>query len=149
MKLITVIGSAGFMGVMLAISSLIPFFYLAGPTAFEEWFAAYFVFFLAGVFITSLPAFGGSIALMRRSAKGSHEHRRWRNTLLGLAFVYGVTMAVHLPINISFWSFELSDAAITANLGLWSAAHLLRIAGALYASVNAFRAVAPSNEQLA
>lgn len=148
MKLITTIGSAGFLGVMLTIGSLIPFFYLAGPTAFEEWFAAYFVFLLAGVLITSLPAFGGSIALMRQSAKGSYERRRWRNTLLGLAFVYGVTTAVHLPINISFWSFELSDAAITANLGLWTAAHILRIAGALYASVNAFRAISQSNEQL-
>ena len=149
MKFITVAGSAGFFGVMLSIGTgLIPFFYLAGPNAFEEWFATYFVFFLSGVFITSVPAFIGSIALMRRSAKGSHERRLWRNTLLGLVVVYAVTMAVHLPLNIAFWSFELSDAAIVANLGWWSAAHVLRIAGALYASYNAFRAVSVSKEEL-
>lgn len=149
MKLLTVIGSAGFLGVMLSMGTgLIPFFYLAGPAAFEEWFATYFVFFLAGVFITSIPAFVGSIALMRRSAKGSPERRLWRNTLVGLAFVYGVTTAVHLPLNIAFWSFELSDAAIVANLGWWSAAHVLRVAGALYASYSAFRAVSVSKEQL-
>jgi len=51
-------------------------------------------------------------------------------------------------MNIAFWSFELSDAAIVANLGLWSAAHVLRVAGALYASYNAFRAVSLSKEQL-
>ena len=150
MKLITVIGSAGFLGVMLSMGTgLIPFFYLAGPAAFEEWFATYFVFFLAGVFITSIPAFVGSIALMRRSAKESSERRLWRNTLVGLAVVYGVTTAVHLPLNIAFWSFELSNAAIVANLGWWSAAHVLRIAGALYASYNAFRAVSIAKEQLA
>jgi hypothetical protein len=150
MKLVTVIGSAGFLGVMLSIGTgLIPFFYLAGPSAFEDWFATYFVFFLAGVFITSVPAFIGSIALMRRSAKGSHERRLWRNTLLGLVVVYAVTMAVHLPLNLSFWSFELTDAAIIANLGWWSAAHVLRVAGAGYASFSAFRAVTLSKEQTA
>lgn len=150
MKLITVIGSSGFLGVMLSIGTgLIPFFYLAGPSAFEEWFATYFVFFLAGVFITSVPAFIGSIALMRRSAKGSQERRLWRNTLLGLVVVYAVTMAVHLPLNLSFWSFELTDAAIIANLGWWSAAHVLRVAGAGYASYSAFRAVTLSKEQTA
>ncbi len=142
MKLVTVIGSAGFFGVMLSIGTgLVPFFYLAGPSAFEEWFATYFVFFLSGVFITSVPAFIGSITLMRRSTKESRQRRLWRNTLLGLVVVYGVTMAVHLPLNFSFWSFELTDAAIIANLGWWSAAHVLRIAGAGYASYNAFRAV--------
>jgi hypothetical protein len=150
MKLVTVIGSAGFLGVMLSIGTgLIPFFYLAGPSAFEDWFATYFVFFLAGVFITSVPAFIGSIALMRRSAKGSHERRLWRNTLLGLVVVYAVTMAVHLPLNLSFWSFELTDAAIIGNLGWWSAAHVLRVAGAGYASFSAFRAVTLSKEQTA
>ena len=149
MKLITLIGSAGFLGVMLSIGTgLIPFFYLAGPSAFEEWFATYFVFFLAGVFITSVPAFIGSITLMRRSAKGSQERQQWRNTLVGLVVVYAVTMAVHLPLNLSFWSFELTDAAIVANLGWWSAAHVLRVAGAGYASFSAFRAVTLSKEQL-
>ena len=148
MKLITLIGSAGFLGVMLSIGTgLIPFFYLAGPSAFEEWFATYFVFFLAGVFITSVPAFIGSITLMRRSAKGSQERQQWRNTLLGLVVVYAVTMAVHLPLNLSFWSFELTDAAIIANLGWWSAAHVLRVAGAGYASYSAFRAVTLPKEQ--
>lgn len=149
MKLITLIGSAGFLGVMLSIGTgLIPFFYLAGPSAFEEWFATYFVFFLAGVFITSVPAFIGSITLMRRSAKGSQVRQQWRNTLVGLVVVYAVTMAVHLPLNLSFWSFELTDAAIVANLGWWSAAHVLRVAGAGYASFSAFRAVTLSKEQL-
>ena len=149
MKLITLIGSAGFLGVMLSIGTgLIPFFYLAGPSAFEEWFATYFVFFLAGVFITSVPAFIGSITLMRRSAKGSQERQQWRNTLVGLVVVYAVTMAVHLPLNLSFWSCELTDAAIVANLGWWSAAHVLRVAGAGYASYSAFRAVTLSKEQL-
>jgi len=150
MKLITVIGSAGFLGVMLSIGTgLIPFFYLAGPSAFEEWFASYFVFFLGGVFITSVPAFIGSIRLMRGSDKGSQERRLWRNTLSGLVVVYGVTMAVHLPINLSFWSFELSDNAIIANLGLWSAAHVLRVLGAGFASYSAFRAVTLPKGQIA
>ncbi len=149
MKLVTVIGSAGFLGVMLSIGTgLVPFFYLAGPTAFEEWFSTYFVFLLTGVFITSVPAFIGSITLMRRSAKGSQQRRLWRNTLLGLVVVYGITTAIHLPLNISFWSLELSDAAIVANLGWWSAAHVLRIAGAGYASYSAFRAVTLSKEEL-
>ena len=148
MKLVTVIGSAGFFGVMLSIGTgLVPFFYLAGPSAFEEWFATYFVFFLTGVFITSVPAFIGSITLIRRSTKGSQERRLWRNTLLGLVVVYGVTMAVHLPLNFSFWSFELTDAAIIANLGWWSAAHVLRIAATAFASYSAFRAVTLSHQQ--
>lgn len=146
MKLVTVIGSAGFFGVMLSIGTgLVPFFYLAGPSAFEEWFATYFVFLLPGVLITSVPAFIGSITLMRRSAKGSRERRLWRNTLLGLVVVYGVTMAVHLPLNLSFWSLELTDAAIIANLGWRSAAHVLRIVGGGYASYNAFRAVSAAD----
>ena len=106
------------------------------------------MFLTIGVFVTSVPAFIGSIELMRRSAKGSNERRLWRNTLLGLVVVYAVTMAVHLPLNFAFSSFELSDAAIVANLGWWSAAHVLRIAGALYASYNAFRAVSVSKEEL-
>lgn len=150
MKLVTVLGTSGFFGVMLSIGTgLIPFFYLAGPSAFEEWFATYFVFFLAGVFITSVPAFIGSITLIRRSEKGSQERRLWRNTLLGLVVVYGVTMTVHLPLNISFWSFELSDAGVTANLGFWSAAHVLRVAGAAFAGYSAFRAITLSSQQTA
>lgn len=50
MKPITVIGSAAFLGVMLAIGfGLIPLFYLADRSAFEDWFADYFVFFLPAV----------------------------------------------------------------------------------------------------
>jgi len=142
MKLITVVGSAGFLGVMVSIGTgLVPFFYLAGPSAFEAWFATYFRYFLIGVLSTSVPAFVGSVALMRRSANGSHERRLWRNTLLGLVFVYAVTTAVHLPLNLALWSFGLSDEAIVTNLGWWSAAHVLRVAGAGFASYSAFRAV--------
>mgnify|MGYP000512220719 CR=1 FL=1 len=58
MKFITVAGSAGFFGVMLSIGTgLVPFFYLAGPSAFEEWFATYFVFFLSVVFNPSVAYF--------------------------------------------------------------------------------------------
>jgi hypothetical protein len=40
MKPTTVIGSAAFLGVMLAIGfGLVPFFYLTDPSAFEAWFA--------------------------------------------------------------------------------------------------------------
>ena len=142
MKFLAIAGSAGFFGVMLAIGAgLIPFFYLAGPSGFEEWFADYFVFFLPAVFLTSLPAFLSSLSLMRRSAKGSVERGVWRNTMLSVVFVYAVTMAIHLPLNISFWSMELSDDAIVQNLGFWSAAHVLRLAGTLSASYFAFKAV--------
>ena len=141
MKPITVIGSAAFLGVMLAIGfGLVPFFYLADPSIFEEWFADYFVFFLPAVFITSVPAFVGSITLMRRSPKGSQDRRQWRNTLLGLVSVYAVTTAVHLPLNIAFWSRDLSDEAIVTSLGFWTAAHVLRIAGAGFAAYSAFQA---------
>ena len=150
MKPITVIGSAAFLGVMLSIGlGLIPFFYLAEPSAFEEWFAAYFVFFLPAVFITSIPAFVGSITLMRRNAKGSQEWRQWRNTLLGLVAVYAVTTAVHLPLNLALWSGDLSDSAIVTNLGWWSAAHVLRIAGAGFAAYSAYRASQITKGQLA
>ncbi len=141
MKPTTVIGSAAFLGVMLAIGfGLVPFFYLADPHAFEDWFADYFVFFLPAVFITSVPAFVGSITLIRRSPKGSRERRKWLNTLLGLVSVYAITTAVHLPLNIAFWSRDLSDEAIVTTLGFWTAAHVLRIAGAGFAAYSAFRA---------
>ena len=142
MKFLAIAGSAGFFGVMLAIGAgLIPFFYLAGPSGFERWFADYFVFFLPAVFLTSLPAIISSLSLMRRSAKGSVERGLWRNTMLSVVFVYGVTTAIHLPLNISFWSMELSDEAIVQNLGFWSAAHVLRLVGTLSASYFAFKAV--------
>jgi hypothetical protein len=138
---ITVIGSAAFLGVMLAIGlGLVPFFYLADQSAFEDWFAEYFVFFLPAVCITSVPALIGSITLMRRSTKGSQERHRWRNTMLGLVSVYGVTTAVHLPLNIAFWSRELTESAFVTSLGLWTAAHILRIAGAGFAAYSAFHA---------
>ena len=141
MKPITVIGSAAFLGVMLAIGfGLVPFFYLADPSIFEDWFADYFVFFLPAVFITSVPAIVGSITLMRRSPKGSQDRRQWRNTLLGLVSVYAVTTAVHLPLNIAFWSRDLSDEAIVTSLGFWTAAHVLRITGAGFAAYSAFQA---------
>jgi len=141
MKPITVIGSAAFLGVMLAIGfGLVPFFYLADQGAFEDWFADYFVFFLPAVFITSVPAFIGSITLMRRSPKESQERRRWRNTLLGLVFVYAITTAVSLPLNIAFWSRELTDTAFVTSLGLWTAAHILRIAGTGFAAYSAYQA---------
>ncbi len=141
MKPIAVIGSAAFLGVMLAIGfGLVPFFYLADPSIFEDWFADYFVFFLPAVFITSVPAFVGSITLVRRSPKGSQDRRQWRNTLLGLVSVYAVTTAVHLPLNIAFWSRDLSDEAIVTSLGFWTAAHVLRIAGAGFAAYSAFQA---------
>lgn len=141
MKPIAVIGSAAFLGVMLAIGfGLVPFFYLADPSIFEDWFADYFVFFLPAVFITSVPAFVGSITLVRRSPKGSQDRRQWRNTLLGLVSVYAVTTAVHLPLNIAFWSRDLSDEAIVTSLGFWTAAHVLRITGAGFAAYSAFQA---------
>lgn len=148
MKFITLTGSAAFFGVMLSIGTgLIPFFYLAGPSAFEDWFATYFIFLLPGVILTSIPAFVGSVTLIRRSAKGSRERRLWRNTLLSLVFVYAVTSVVHLPLNIAFWSLELSDEAIATNLGWWTAAHVLRIAGAGFASFTAFQAISLTKEQ--
>ena len=148
MKPITVMGSAAFLGVMLAIGlGLVPFFYLADPSTFEDWFADYFVFFLPAVVITSVPAFVGSITLMRRSPKGSQERRRWRNTLLGLVSVYAITTTVHLPLNIAFWSRDLSDDAIVTTLGFWTAAHVLRIAGAGFAAYSAFQASQITKQQ--
>ena len=135
-------GSAAFTGVMLAIGlGLVPFFFLAGPTEFEAWFASYFVYFLPAVFITSIPAFIGSISLIRASAKGAKERVFWRNTLLGLALVYGVTTVIHLPLNISFWSMTLSNDQIVTNLNYWTLAHVLRIIAALFASYSAFKAL--------
>ena len=142
MKFLTVAGSAGFTGVMLAIGlGLVPFFFLAGPTEFEAWFASYFVFLLPAVFITSVPALIGSVSLTRRSVKGTEERLLWRNTLLALGLVYGITTVIHLPLNITFWSMDLSDEQIVANLTYWTLAHLLRIVGALFASYWAFKAV--------
>lgn len=142
MKFLAVAGSAGFTGVMIAIGlGLVPFFFLAGPTEFEAWFASYFVYLLPAVFITSIPAFIGSISLFRASAKGSREKVLWRNALLGLTLVYGITTVIHLPLNISFWSMELSDEQIFTNLTYWTLAHVLRIVGALFASYSAFKAV--------
>ena len=150
MKFITLFGSSAFFGVMLSIGTgLVPFFYLAGPDAFEAWFADYFVFFLIGVLSTSLPAFIGSTLLMRRSAKGSLERKLWRNTLLGLISVYAITSAIHLPLNISFWSFALTDEQIITNLGWWTLAHIPRIIGAAFAGYQAFKAVSLTKEQLA
>lgn len=141
----TVAGSAGFVGVMLTIGAgLIPFFYLTGPSAFESWFASYFVFLMPAVFITSIPAFIGSISLIRSSPKNTPERVLWRNTLLALALVYAVTAVIHMPLNISFWSMELSNEQIVTNLTIWTLAHVLRIVGALFASYWAFKAAATS-----
>jgi hypothetical protein len=146
MKYIAIAGSSAFFGVMLTIGAgLIPFFYLAGPTAFEQWFSAYFVFLLPGVLLTSLPALFSSLTLMRRSAKSSLVRVLWRNTAISIAVVYAITSVIHLPLNILFWSMELSDEVIIQNLGFWSAAHALRLAGALVASYFAFKAVSISS----
>ena len=142
MKFLAVAGSAGFSGVMLTIGlGLVPFFYLAGPTDFEAWFASYFFFLVRAVFITSIPALIGSIALIRRSLKGTSERIMWRNTLLALVLVYGITTVIHLPLNISFWSMTLSGGQIVTNLNYWTLAHVLRIIAALFASYSAFKAL--------
>lgn len=141
MKNMAIIGSAAFTGVMLTIGTgLVPFFFLAGPAAFERWFADYFVFLLTGVFLTSVPAFIGTISMIRQTPKQSTARKYWVKALVGLSAAYGITLVVSLPLNIFFWSMELSDSQIILNLWIWTAAHVLRIAGALYASIAALRA---------
>ena len=142
MKAMAAIGSAAFVGVMLTIGlGLGAFFLLAEPEVFEAWFADYFVFLLGPVFLTSIPAFIGSIAMVRRSAQGSVDRRLWWVALGGLIATYGITTVVHLPLNLSFWSFDLSDEQITTNLYIWLAFHFLRLATALVAAIYAYRAV--------
>lgn len=142
MKAMAAIGSSAFAGVLLTIGlGLGSFFLLVEPSDFVTWFWEYFWFFLGPVFLTSVPAFIGSIAMMRRSPQGSAERRLWKISLGGLIATYAITAVAHLPLNISFWFFELSDSQITTNLYIWMAFHLLRAATALVAAIAAFRAV--------
>ena len=142
MKAVAVLGSAGFVGVMLTIGfGLGAFFVLSEPAVFERWFADYFVFLLVPVFITSVPAFVGTIVMLRRSEKGSATRRSWFVALVGLVLAYGITSVVSLPLNIAFWSFTLSDEAITTALAWWMVAHVARTVAALISTVYAFRAV--------
>jgi hypothetical protein len=146
MKAMAVIGTAAFVGVMLTIGlGLGSFFLLAEPSAFVDWFWLYFWFFLGPVFATSIPAFIGSIAMLRRSPQGSAQRRLWKISLGGLIATYAITAVAHLPLNISFWFFDLSDSQITTNLYVWLAFHFLRVATALIAAVYAYRAVAGSS----
>ena len=145
MKALTVLASAAFLGVMLVIGlALVPIFLVMDPQVFEDWFARYFVFLLVPVILTSMPAFVGAFVLRRRSPAGSTERRLWRDVLLALAVTYAVSTIIHLPLNIALWSRDLSDPDIRTTLGWWSAAHVLRIIGALVASRTAYRAIAPA-----
>lgn len=145
MKAVAVIGSAAFVGVMLTIGvGLGAFFILSDPGVFEQWFADYFVFLVLPVFMTSVPAFVGTIAMLRRSEKGSPARSLWRVALIGLVVSYAITAVIHLPLNIAFWSFTLSDDDITRNLAIWMIAHVARIVAALIGATYAYRAVVGS-----
>jgi hypothetical protein len=142
MKAMAAIGSAAFAGVMLTIGlGLGSFFLLAEPSVFVDWFWLYFWFFLGPVGLTSIPAFIGSIAMLRRSQQGSAQRRLWKISLGGLIATYAITAVVHLPLNITFWFLDLSDTQITTNLYIWMAFHFLRVATALIAAIYAYRAV--------
>lgn len=141
MRALAVLGGAGFVGTMLTIGfGLGAFFLLSEPAVFERWFADYFVFLLIPVFVTSLPAFIGTIAMLRRSDKGSPARRLWFVALVGLAASYVITAVVNLPLNIAFWSFTLSDEAITTALAWWMVAHVARTIAALIGTIYAYRA---------
>ena len=145
MKAVAVLGSAAFVGVMLTIGiGLGSFFILSEPSVFERWFADYFVFLLPAVFVTSLPAFVGTIAMIRRSEKGSATRRSWVVALVGLGLAYAITTVVSLPLNIAFWSFTLSDEAITTALAWWMVAHVARTVAALIGTSYAYRAAVSS-----
>lgn len=92
------------------------FFLLAEPSEFVDWFWLYFWFLLAPVFATSIPAFIGSIAMLRNSPRDSGERRLWKITLGGLIVTYAITAVMHLPPNVTFWFLDLSDSQITTNL---------------------------------
>ena len=142
MKAMAAIGSAAFAGVMLTIGlGLGSFFLLAEPSVFVDWFWLYFWFLLGPVFLTSIPAFIGSIAMLRRSQQGSAQRRLWKISLGGLIATYAITAVVHLPLNITFWFLDLSDTQITTNLYIWMAFHFVRVATGLIAAIYAYRAV--------
>lgn len=142
MKAMATVGSAAFAGVVLTIGlGLGSFFLLVEPSEFVAWFRNYFWFLLGPVFLTSIPAFIGSIAMVRRSARDSTERRLWRISLGGLIATYAITAVAHLPLNVSFWFFDLSDSQVTTNLYIWMAFHALRVATALVAAIAAYRAV--------
>ena len=86
--------------------------------------------------------------MVRRSAQGSVDRRLWWVALGGLIATYGITTVVHLPLNISFWSFDLSDEQITTNLYIWLAFHFLRLATALVAAIYAYRAITFKGESV-
>ncbi len=141
MKAVAVLGSAAFVGVMLTIGfGLGAFFLLSEPSVFERWFTDYFVFLLVPVGATSLPAFVGMIAMLRRSEKGSGSRRVWRAALVGLSLSYGITAFVNLPLNIGFWSGTWSDEAITTGLAWWMVAHVARLIAAIIGTSFAYRA---------
>lgn len=142
MKAMAAIGSAAFVGVLLTIGlGLGSFFLLIEPSVFVDWFWLYFWFFLGPVFLTSIPAFIGSIAMLRRSTQGSGQRRLWKISLGGLIATYAITAVVHLPLNITFWFLDLSDTQITTNLYVWMAFHFLRVATAFIAAIYTYRAV--------
>lgn len=142
MKGLAVIGSSAFVGVMLTIGlGLGGFFLQSEPAVFEAWFADYFWLLLGPVFLTSVPAFIGTIAMVRRTEKGTSARLLWRTSLIGLVAAYGITAVVHLPLNFSFWSFTLSDDDLTRNLYVWLLFHVVRLGAAFVAALYAFRAV--------
>ncbi len=140
MKQLGVIGSAAFAGVMVTMWFALGPFALTEPTVFEGWFADYFKFLLVPVFVTSVPAFIGSIAMIRRTAQGSPARRLWKLSLAGLIFTYGITTVAFLPLNFQLWSRNLSESGLETTIAWWLGLHVLRIAGTLFAAIYAYRA---------
>jgi len=139
---LAVVGLGAYTGVMIAIGLGLGRYWLSlSPSAFVEWFTPNFWFLLPTVGVTLPVALWGSLWSWKlASAAGPTAKRQWRTVVLLLLVTVVVTMAYHLPANFRIWSGTLDDAQVERELGLWLAAHLLRVGPALVATVLAFRA---------
>ncbi|MEM8908563.1 MAG: hypothetical protein AAGD05_12000 [Bacteroidota bacterium] len=106
---------------------------------FMKVFAIDFPLLLYPTAATLLPAFLATLVLYFKTKKGIDAKRYWRNALIGLLIINGLTLSYHLPLNLKFMAQSIAVEEVGSKLATWLMLHWLRIIIAIIAGIFAIK----------
>ena len=135
-KILAIIGSAMFAGVMLAIGVILGGYWKNLPPAeFLDWFAQHSGLVMRAIPLVVAPTLIGLVGAFWYDSKKPAARWLWLASLACIVVVLGFTITYFMPINTAFASKVVAIDQVAAMLESWLLLHNIRIALALAASV--------------
>ncbi len=135
-RVLAIVGSGTFAGVMLAIGVILGGYWKSLPPAhFMDWVGRYGHLIMRAVAFVVIPTMVGLLGALWSDWKTPTARWLWLAGIICIAAIIGVTMTYFIPANAAFAAKTVALDQVPSKLDRWLLLHNLRIALSLAASL--------------